>query len=35
VAESCARVIALCDGRIVEDRAGKLGVSIHDPAQAH
>jgi putative ABC transport system ATP-binding protein len=35
VAESCARVIALCDGHIVEDRAGKLGVSIHDPAQAH
>jgi len=35
VAESCPRVIALCDGHIVEDRAGKLGVSIHDPAQAH
>jgi putative ABC transport system ATP-binding protein len=35
VAESCARVIALCDGHIVEDRAGKLGASIHDPAQAH
>jgi putative ABC transport system ATP-binding protein len=35
VAESCARVIALCDGHIVKDRAGKLGVSIHDPAQAH
>jgi len=27
VAESCARVIALCDGRIVEDRVGKLGLS--------
>jgi putative ABC transport system ATP-binding protein len=25
VAESCARVVALCDGRIEEDRAGKLG----------
>ena len=24
VAESCARVIALCDGRIAEDRAGKV-----------
>ena len=24
VAESCARVIALCDGRVVEDRAGKV-----------
>ena len=24
VAESCSRVIALCDGRIVEDRAGAL-----------
>jgi len=35
VAESCARVIALCDGHIVEDRAGKLGASIHDPAEAH
>jgi putative ABC transport system ATP-binding protein len=35
VAESCARVIALCDGHIVEDRAGKLGVAIHDPAQTH
>jgi putative ABC transport system ATP-binding protein len=35
VAESCARVIALCDGHIVEDRAGKLGASIHDPAEAN
>jgi putative ABC transport system ATP-binding protein len=35
VAESCARVIALCDGRIEEDRAGKLGLPLHDPAQAH
>ena len=35
VAESCARVVALCDGRIVEDRAGKLGAPIHDPAQAY
>ena len=35
VAESCPRVIALCDGRIEEDRAGKLGAPIHDPAQAH
>ena len=35
VAESCSRVIALCDGRIVEDRAGNLGVPIHDPAQAY
>lgn len=35
VAESCSRVIALCDGQIVEDRAGKLGAPIHDPAQAY
>jgi putative ABC transport system ATP-binding protein len=35
VAESCSRLIALRDGIIVEDRAGKLGVPIHDPAQAH
>jgi len=35
VAESCSRVIALCDGHIVEDRAGKLGVPIHDPAETH
>ncbi|HLH00220.1 MAG TPA: ABC transporter ATP-binding protein [Bryobacteraceae bacterium] len=35
VAESCARVVALCDGRIEEDRAGKLGVPLHDSAQAH
>ena len=35
VAESCSRVIALCDGRIVEDRAGKLGQLTHDPAQAY
>ncbi len=34
VAESCARLIALCDGRIEEDRAGArhLSVSVHDPA---
>ncbi|HXA66689.1 MAG TPA: ABC transporter ATP-binding protein [Bryobacteraceae bacterium] len=35
VAESCTRVVALCDGGIVEDRAGKLGPPIHDPAQAY
>ena len=35
VAESCSRVVALCDGSIVEDRAGKLGPAIHDPAQAY
>jgi len=35
VAESSSRMIALCDGRIVEDRAGKLSAAIHDPAQAH
>ena len=35
VAESCSRVVALCDGAIVEDRAGKLGPHIHDPAQAY
>ena len=35
VAESCSRVVALCDGRIVEDRAGKLGPPIHDSAQAY
>ena len=35
VAESCSRVIALCDGRIVEDRAGRPGIPIHDPAQAY
>ena len=35
VAESCARVVALCDGRIEEDRAGKFGVPLHDSAQAH
>ena len=28
VAESCARMIALCDGRVVEDRAGKLKVDV-------
>jgi len=28
VAESCARMIALCDGRVVEDRAGKLRVDV-------
>jgi putative ABC transport system ATP-binding protein len=40
VAESCPRVISLCDGRIEEDRAGKLGLPVlstadHDPAEAH
>jgi putative ABC transport system ATP-binding protein len=35
VAESCSRVVALCDGCIVEDRAGKLGAPIHDSAQAY
>jgi putative ABC transport system ATP-binding protein len=35
VAESCSRVVALCDGGIVEDRAGKLGTLIHDPAQTY
>jgi putative ABC transport system ATP-binding protein len=33
VAESCSRVIALCDGRIELDRAGRLPV--HNAAQAH
>jgi putative ABC transport system ATP-binding protein len=35
VAESCSRVVALCDGSIVEDRAGKLGPPIHDPAETY
>jgi putative ABC transport system ATP-binding protein len=35
VAESCSRVVALCDGGIVEDRAGKRGPAIHDPAQTY
>jgi putative ABC transport system ATP-binding protein len=35
VAESCPRVISLCDGRIEEDRAGKLCLPIHDSAEAH
>jgi putative ABC transport system ATP-binding protein len=35
VAESCLRVVALCDGVIVEDRAGKLGPPLYDPAQAY
>ncbi len=35
VAESCSRVVALCDGGIVEDRAGKQRSPIHDPAQAY
>jgi ABC-type lipoprotein export system ATPase subunit len=35
VAESCARLVALRDGRIEEDRAGKVHVSIHDSAEAH
>ena len=35
VAESCSRVIALYDGRVEEDRAGKLGLTLHDSAQAH
>lgn len=35
VAESCARVVALCDGRIEEDRAGKFGAPLHGSAQAH
>ena len=35
VAESCARVVSLCDGRIEEDRAGKFGAPLHDSAQAH
>jgi len=35
VAEGCARVVALCDGRIEEDRAGRLGVPLHDSAEAH
>ena len=35
VAESCARVIALCDGRVEEDRAGSKHGLMHDPAQAH
>jgi putative ABC transport system ATP-binding protein len=35
VAESCSRVIALCDGRVEEDRAGKFGLTLHDSAQTH
>ncbi len=40
VAESCPRVIALCDGRIVEDRVGRgaslrLAEKTHDSASAH
>ena len=35
VAESCPRVIALCDGRIEEDRAGLVVHTHHDSAQAH
>ena len=35
VAESCARVVALCDGRMEEDRAGKFGIPLHDAAQAN
>ena len=40
VAESCARLVALRDGRIEEDRAGRVkyevpGVPIHDPAETH
>ena len=40
VAESCARLVALRDGRIEEDRAGRLpkqapAVPIHDPTQTH
>ncbi len=35
VAENCARLVALCDGRIEEDRAGKLGIPLRDPAEAH
>jgi putative ABC transport system ATP-binding protein len=35
VAESCARVVALRDGSVVEDRAGKLGPPIHDPAETY
>jgi putative ABC transport system ATP-binding protein len=34
VAETCERVITLCDGRIIEDRAGTRSTSIHDPAEA-
>jgi putative ABC transport system ATP-binding protein len=39
VAESCARLVALRDGRIEEDRAGARHMALHgsghDPAQAH
>ena len=35
VAESCSRVITLCDGRVVEDRAGTLRLRMHDPAETH
>ena len=35
VAESCARLVALRDGRIEEDRAGKVAIPIHDSAETH
>ena len=35
VAESCARLVALRDGRIEEDRAGKVAVTVHDSAETH
>ncbi len=40
VAESCARLVALRDGRIAEDRAGRLPrqappVPVHDSAETH
>jgi len=34
VAESCSRLIALCDGQIIEDRAGKLGTVASTSAQS-
>jgi len=40
VAESCARLVALRDGRVEEDRAGRTkyevpGMPIHDSAETH
>jgi hypothetical protein len=35
VAESCPRLVALRDGRIEEDRAGKAAITAHDSAQTH
>src|SRR5271155_2103234 len=35
VAESCARLVALRDGRIEQDRAGKVSQPVHDSAETH